>query len=242
MDKDNSGNLKEMEDFIALSPEDREKETEALKKKIKSLGNKITVNSKNLEQTERRLSESRARLEVVKIEYADLRERRQRAILLDQDSKEIVPLLRSLAEEEDLLNDTIIALSRGIDELKSEGDRLPQEKTACEKSLLRLRLIPLVSQFNSEAELLGTIIIQINEVMEEMDEVLSPWMTSSGTVFVSNFEGLEKIPKLYLAGDVRPEYKSVHGYFKDTFNFQHHLERLRKEKEAKRNIESDSTR
>jgi len=211
---------REVEWVKGLKHEDRTKEMEDRMQRMKDLEREIVSNMKEIQAARVRLEGAIARAETVKTEYAETLERRQNGIALGLDVKDINALARGLKDEQDevdLLEDTQKGLQRRIENLNSEGVFLESEKEKSRKTILRLKVIPLVGQFNATAELLGKLTMQISDIMVDLGESFGWFASGQRTLFPSNFEALEVIPLLHLAGekDLYPN-----GQPRDAFRFR----------------------
>jgi chromosome segregation ATPase len=224
----------EVQAFRSLTKKDREAAMQDLEKRKRGLGSEVDSSQGQIADAEKRLMETKARVKEIRQEYSEAREKRQNAITLGTDFKDFDISLGRLKDEEILLEDLGIGLERRIENLKCEAVLLENELAECRKSILRIRVIPLVGEYNATAKLLGEIVTQIADLTSDMGEPFGRSPSGARTVSVSNYEGLELIPLLYLAGDSeKAENRFPNGRLKNAFTFRDYSHQRQAEREAK---------
>ncbi len=134
--------------------------------------------------------------------------------------------------EQDKIEDRCIGLKRRIENLRGEGDLLEEEKAETEKMILRFKLVPLVEQWNEQAGKSTRIIEQIVRLSSELGEDFSEFRSGVKTVLFSSWEGISRIAKLFLAGNIGPQDTWENGRLKDLFNVRDLYAELQQERET----------
>lgn len=223
---------REIDFFKCLKADEQKMELENLAEQVKGLKVEISANFRAIEKVERDLKSTEGKRESTGREYLEARERRQNAVALGEDDEKFKASITDLMVEQDRIEDQCIGLKRRIESLTVEGELLEQEKIEIEKRILRFRLVPLLDRFNEKAKRLVDDLKEIIILSDQLGEPFSEFRTGAKTVFYSQWEGIDIISKLYLAGEVAdPKNKWPNGRLKDIFNIRYFYEELRQERE-----------
>lgn len=222
----------EVRAFKNLKAPEQEKELENQAQQRKGVIDVIFANFAAIKKAEKDLEAADAKSENIRKEYDDCRLRRQNAVSLGEDDSRFKISISDLMVEQDRIEDLRIGLRRRIENLRSEGDLLEQEKIEIEKTILRFRLVPLVGQYNKTGEQLAGILRQIIVLGEQLGESFYEIRTAARTIFYSQFAGVDCIAKLFLGDEVEdPKNKWPNGKLLDIFNLRYFQEELRQERE-----------
>ena len=214
-----------------LKPEERKQEFNNLSERTLALDTEIVSNSKAILETEKKLKDAETKTEVIKREYSETRQKRQSAIALDKDPEKFSTSISALLDKQDLLEDTIIGLRQRVEDLKTEGDLLAQERTEVAKRLLRIEEIPLVAEYNDCVQKAAEAQKKLIRLAEKLGEGFSRFSSGPRTVILSDFDAFEVLPKLYLLGDKELNETTGTGRLKNTFALREFDYVLREERE-----------
>jgi chromosome segregation ATPase len=232
MDRSLDDVWKEVGAFKNLKSAEQKKELENLVQRTKGIKDEISANSTAIKKAERDLESAEAKSEAIRKEYIEARERRQNAVALGEDDEKFKISISNLMVEQDLIEDRCIGLKRRVENLRAEGDLLESERTETERTILRFRLVPLVAQWNEVGGQLGGVLKQIIVLADQLGEPFHETRSGAKTIFYSQWEGIDAIAKLYLAGEVEdPKNRWPNGKLRDIFNFRFFMEDLRQERE-----------
>lgn len=223
MEKSYEDFCEEVQFLKNLKPEERKQESNNLSERALALDTEIASNSKAILETEKKLKDAEIKTEVIKKEYSETRQKRQSAIALGKDPEKFSTSIAALQDKQDLLEDTIIGLKQRIEDLKTEGDLLVQERTEVAKRLLRTEEIPLVAEYNENIKKAAEVQKKLIRLAERLGE---GFISGPITVIVSDFDAFKILPRLYLLGD-----KELAGRLENTFRLREFNEELRQERE-----------
>ena len=212
---------KEIEEFRSLKSDAQRKRIEDLRAQVEGLKSAISNNLKAIDKSKTDLEIAERKIVEIAEEYNQARERRQNAVALNEDDEKFRISISELNVSREYFQDRILGLQRRIENLTAEGSLLGSEMVESEKTIIRLRLIPLVKRWNEGAENLVVILKEMIILAEALGEGFGPFRTGATTIFYSDFEGLEKFSKFYLADEIRnPENLTPLNRLKGLFDFR----------------------
>jgi chromosome segregation ATPase len=222
---------KELQFFKNLKPEEREEELKKLVEKKAGLGEEIVSNLKNITETERKIKSAEAKKETIEIEYTETRQKRQNASAFGKDPEKFRTSISALKDMQEVQEDAIIGLKRKIENLKNEMELLENEKSETDQMILRLKSVSLIERANKQGVEFAKTLEEVARLANELGEGFSEFRGGAKTIVYSNWEGISRIGKLYLVGDIGPEDTWENGRLKDLFNIQELYTKLQQERE-----------
>ena len=219
--------VRDIKELKALKPEDHHKK----KEELKALEDRHTSIRKEIKQSHKKLNEAKTKIEEVKAYYKSTQNDRQGLLAASKDVTEITATMNSLKDQEELLKDTIAGLERKIEELNKQEAQAEQDMSGVKQSMLRLKLIPLVDEYNEAAEKLARILEQVYDITYELNEPTHISQSGRRTVILSEDIGI--IPKMYLAGFVPQEAYVIRGTGRMKHHYNDYL--MKQEKQKQRN-------
>lgn len=222
--------------FARLKTDKQVETTEGLKAKIKASDDQIILNKKQIEAAENDLKKLEQEFTLAKNQYSEARDKRKKLFALGKDTKdldaEIWRLKLDLENREALLTDSIDGLKNRISDFQREITFLEEERNEAERMILQFEVVPLIPKFNQKiAEAMKTF-EQIYENQSRLNYTIQSTGSSRFTMlYLSDWEWLEKVGKMYFVGDIADEDRLPFGRSRGAWSLREFLERrMKKEK------------
>jgi hypothetical protein len=224
--------------FARLSPEKQLEVDKGLETRVKAMDDEIVSNRKAILGAEADLKRFEDETGFIQSQYDEARRKRQILYGVGKDTGELDNLItklgRDIQDRAALHADRVAGTRMRISDLKNELDLLVGEKTEIERMLLEHEGIPLLSVFNKQiAEAMNTF----EKIFKNQNSLDYHFHRIGGSrftmIYLSDWEWLEDVGKLYLTGGIADEDRRPFGRFRGTWSYREFIERFRKKaKEA----------
>jgi hypothetical protein len=222
--------------FSRLKQEIQKSEMEKLVEKHKVLEAAFLSNEKAKQSVQSQKKKMADDANALKDQYVKERNKRQRLFAegmdtRDSDSK-IWKLHLDIEAQEALWADAVAGLESKLSDLEKEMELLRREKEETLRTILEFEQVPLVLQYNKEiAQAMKTL----EKVFDGQESLNYTFQATGGSrfqmLYLSDWEGLEHVGKLYFAGDIAEEDRRPFGRLKGTWSMREYRERKQKKLE-----------
>jgi hypothetical protein len=238
MGDDNEERRNKILAFAKLKPDEQVEAAKAEAAKIKAQDDIIIANKKQIEAAENELKKLEKESVSAKERYLEARDRRRKFFALGKDTKEldaeIWKFKLDLEGREAILADSIEGLKNRISDLQKEITILEGERIESERTILEFEGIPWVSKVNYH---LAEAMEFFKKIYENQCRLNYTFQSTGGSrftmLYLSSWQWLEDLGKLYFVGNVTDEDRLPFGRLRGIFNFRLFLQERQKRMEEK---------
>jgi hypothetical protein len=200
-----------------LTDDERRKEIEFIKTRIKSRQDELVSRQKEREDLQKKVDEIADRRRSISRQISASGEMIPKMLGYDIDPGKVLETEKKLVEEDRLLARTSAGLQTRLNDLKREMDLLATEGSEDEFLLKIFRVVPLPDLLNTNGVERGKLTEELCEALDELGCSLYPGSGGLKVVIVSDFDSVEKVPRFFLCGDERPEDRDGSGRLKNVW-------------------------